>query len=402
LGETVPLSASVSGATDTAVTWTVAGIPGGNTTVGTISPSGVFTAPQLLPVPSSPIQITLAPGSAALAIGQRETFSAEISNAPSPDAVWEVNGIPGGNAVVGQICAVGSNPCEPVTAPVASVDYLAPAGVPSPDPLQLQATSVSNPAQSASASVTILAHVVVSISPPSATLAPGQQQAFAAAVAGTTDQQVTWNLSGTGCTGAAAPCGTIDATGLYTTPAAVPSPNTLIVMATSSEDTSRSRATPQTPDAPLSDDDRTAIRTLYPGVPGGVYSGSISGRILPANPLALSGEPAGTTGIFPAHVVAVNAATGAVVAGAVSGWSCSYPGPPVFDGTYNVESLPVGANQAYWLYAQPFDGPVETGDILEQTTLCRNTLTDPGWPVQFACTAPQPLSNFSTAILSGP
>src|ERR1700722_815134 len=51
LGTTAALSATVSNTTDTAVSWSVAGIPGGNSTVGTISASGVFTAPQFLPVP---------------------------------------------------------------------------------------------------------------------------------------------------------------------------------------------------------------------------------------------------------------------------------------------------------------------------------------------------------------
>ncbi len=166
----------------------------------------------------------------------------------------------------------------------------------------------------------------------------------------------------------------------------VPSPGTYV----------GSRATVQSPDAPLSDDDRAAVRTLYPGAPGGAYSGSISGHILPANPLALSGEPAGTTGVFPAQVVAIDATSGAVIAAAASGWSCSNPVPPVFDGAYNLQSLPVSANPSYWLYAEPLDGPVETGDVLEQTTLCRNTLTDPGWPAQFSCVTPQPLDNFST------
>jgi hypothetical protein len=64
--------------------------------------------------------------------------------------------------------------------------------------------------------------------------------------------------------------------------------------------------------------------------------------------------------------------------------------------------LPISPSQSYWLYAQPLDGPVETSDMLEETTVCRNTLTDPDWPAQFACVAPQPLSNFSVATLSGP
>ena len=70
-----------------------------------------------------------------------------------------------------------------------------------------------------------------------------------------------------------------------------------------------------------------AVRVLYPDPSDTTHIGSISGHVLPANPLALSGEPAGTTGIFAAQVVAVNAATGAVAAASISGWSCSDPGP---------------------------------------------------------------------------
>ena len=99
-----------------------------------------------------------------------------------------------------------------------------------------------------------------------------------------------------------------------------------------------SRPTTQVPDAPLADDDRTAVRVLYPDPSDSTHTGSISGHVLPANPLALSGEPAGTTGIFAAQVVAVDAATGAVAAASISGWSCSDPGPPVFDGSYSIRA----------------------------------------------------------------
>ncbi len=252
-----------------AISWAVSGVGCTGLACGSIAPAGsgaaaIYTAPAAAPVPdqvtitATPLadpskaaattvtinatngatQITLAPGAATLAIAHRQTFIAQISNASSPNAVWAVNGISGGNSAVGQICAVNSNPCQPVASPAPSVDYLAPAAVPSPDPVQILATSVSDPSRSAVANVTILAHLVVSISPPSATLAPGQQQSFAAIVAGTANQQVTWNVSGTAC-GAGAACGTIDATGLYTAPATAPSPNNFVIVATSSEDTSR-------------------------------------------------------------------------------------------------------------------------------------------------------------------
>jgi Matrixin len=163
-----------------------------------------------------------------------------------------------------------------------------------------------------------------------------------------------------------------------------------------------SRPTPQVPDAPLSGDDETAVRVLYPDVSDSTHIGSIRGHALPANALALAGEPAGTTGIFAAQVVAVDAATGAVAAASISGWSCSDPGPPVFDGSYGIRQLAVGANQAYQVYAEPLDGPVNPGDVFEESTTCRNALTDPGWPPQFACTAPSPITTFSVNFRAGP
>ena len=51
------------------------------------------------------------------------------------------------------------------------------------------------------------------------------------------------------------------------------------------------RPTLQQPDAPLSDDDRTGLRVLYTDVSDTSHSGSISGRILAANPLSLPASP---------------------------------------------------------------------------------------------------------------
>jgi len=162
------------------------------------------------------------------------------------------------------------------------------------------------------------------------------------------------------------------------------------------------RSTPLMPDAPLAEDDRTAIRALYPDPFDFLHSGSIRGRVLPANPLALAGDPAGPTGVLGAQVVAVDEATGAVMAAAVSGWSCADPGPPVFDGAYRIERLAVSSGQSYRLYAEPLDGPMTATDALGQATLCRNPLTDPGWPPLLACITPRPLTGFSTKIRPTP
>jgi hypothetical protein len=127
-----------------------------------------------------------------------------------------------------------------ISAEAGAVDYLAPAAVPAPNPVTLSVVSQADPSRSASSPITILPHITVTVSPPSATVAPGAKRLFSASVLGTSDQQVVWQVTGAACAAPGAPCGTITPAGLYTAPAAPPSPNMLNVVAISSEDTSRS------------------------------------------------------------------------------------------------------------------------------------------------------------------
>ena len=147
------------------------------------------------------------------------------------------------------------------------------------------------------------------------------------------------------------------------------------------------------PDGPLSDDDAAAIRALYPDPNDSLDAGSIRGRILPANPFALAGIPptsAGrfVTGVVGASVVAVDADSGSVVAGTLSGWACDASNPPLqFDGSFDIERLPLGHN--YVLYAEPLDGlvtPADLGDALD--TLCPQNGPS-------ACTLPPVNTNFN-------
>jgi YD repeat-containing protein len=77
---------------------------------------------------------------------------------------------------------------------------------------------------------------VVTISPTSAVLFPTQTQQFTATASGTTTPSVTWSANS--IVGGNATIGIISATGLYTAPAAVPSPPTLTVRATNTDDPS--------------------------------------------------------------------------------------------------------------------------------------------------------------------
>lgn len=268
LGASQAFQAVVTGATDKTVTWDVNGVVGGNSAVGTILNSQInpnlttYTAPQAPPPGGSvtvrarsnaspsvfataavtvtaAILVTLSPASVTLAVGQRQTFTVQVNNTSTQNVNWLVNGVAGGSTATGQICVVGSNPCQSVImSNGGSVDYLAPAGLPSPDPVTITATSVADNTKSATASASILPHVVVSVLPGSVTLATGAQQRFTAIVTGTSTQQVIWTITGT-CANPGT-CGTIDSSGLYTAPLAAPSPDLITIVATSAQDSSQS------------------------------------------------------------------------------------------------------------------------------------------------------------------
>jgi hypothetical protein len=78
----------------------------------------------------------------------------------------------------------------------------------------------------------------VTVSPPSASLFPGQTQQFTATVTGLSSTAVTWNVNGVA--GGDVTHGTVDATGLYTAPATVPSPASATVSAVSQANASKS------------------------------------------------------------------------------------------------------------------------------------------------------------------
>jgi hypothetical protein len=143
------------------------------------------------------------------------------------------------------------------------------------------------------------------------------------------------------------------------------------------------------------------LRVLYADPADTLHQGSISGRIIPANPLALPAFPPGVTGVFGAQIVAVDNATGAVIGATLGGWSCVVPGPAQFDGTYQIAGLPVG--NSYTVYAEPLNGtanPAQFNNAL--TSLCRNAMTDAGWPPLQACIVPSVDISFTTRTRPGP
>jgi hypothetical protein len=184
--------------------------------------------------------LSISPPTATLAGNHRITLTASLNGAANNGLAWSVNGVSGGNATLGQICVVGSNPCQGLTGGDATqADYLAPGAIPAPNPVSATVTSAGNPSLTASAQITVINHALVSVLPSTVNLPPVGMQGFTASVLGTNNQSVVWQIQGTGCTSSGL-CGSITSAGTYTAPGVAPSPNALAVVAISQDDTSQS------------------------------------------------------------------------------------------------------------------------------------------------------------------
>ena len=182
-GQTQLFTAQVSGtgAFNNAVTWSVNGVTGGNSTNGTIV-GGAYTAPAAVPSPSNVTitatsvkdptisgnsaitvvassavtSVSVNPMTAQVPIGQTQLFTAQVSGtgAFNNAVTWSVNGVTGGNNTYGMISAG---------------QYTAPATVPNPSNVTIKATSVQDPTISGNSTATVVGAGVVlnSITPSS-------------------------------------------------------------------------------------------------------------------------------------------------------------------------------------------------------------------------------------------
>ena len=161
-------SATVSGDSNTGVTWYVSGVQNGNSTYGTITKAGLYTAPESIPPGGSvsvtaksladpsksasatvtisagggAVKVTISPTTATVQGNTSEQFTATVSGTSNTGVVWSVHGVQGGNSTYGTISASGM--------------YAAPA-CPSASSVTVTAQSYYDPAASADATVSLTA-----------------------------------------------------------------------------------------------------------------------------------------------------------------------------------------------------------------------------------------------------
>ena len=130
VGHTQQFTATVTGTTNTSVTWTVAGGPSN----GTMATSGLYTAPASVPNPATVTvtatsqanaskfatatvtvqpgvvpapSVTVSPNPANVAAFATQQFSASVSSLSNTAVTWQVNGTPGGSEQFGFISSAG-------------------------------------------------------------------------------------------------------------------------------------------------------------------------------------------------------------------------------------------------------------------------------------------------------
>jgi hypothetical protein len=240
LSATLQFTATVTNSTNTAVTWQVNGVTGGNSTTGTISASGLYTAPAALPTPSTvtvtavsaadsastasttvsiqalPPVVTVSPSNVSVPGNTTQQFTATVTNTANHAVTWEVNNIPGGNATVGIISQTGL--------------YTGPSAIPNPATVTVSAVSAANTSSVGSASVTVTTPEVVTVTPSSVTIQPYATQQFTGTSSIASDT-LTWQVNGV--TGGDSTYGTITSAGLYTAPSAAPANPVVVIKAVS-------------------------------------------------------------------------------------------------------------------------------------------------------------------------
>ena len=226
-GGTQQFTATVTGSTNTAVTWSLTG-------PGAISNSGLYTAPSSLSTPASvtikatavadttksktaavtipAVAATISPTTPSVILGATQTFTANVSNATDTSVTWNIS------SGAGAVDASGL--------------YTAPSMFATPSSATITATPNADPSKVVSTTLNIPS-VGVTILPSSTSLNAGTAEQFAASVSNATNTAVTWSLTGGG---------TVDTHGRYVAPDTVSAPATVTVTATAVADTGKSNS----------------------------------------------------------------------------------------------------------------------------------------------------------------
>ena len=244
-GDSQPFTAKTSDGSTPTLTWAVNGVAGGNASTGTITTTGVYTAPQFPPT-SNMVTISAtettnatATASSAVTLDNPTPQIATVTPTSIPVGAFTLN-VNGTNFAPGATLMFGTTALSTTRVSAAQITAT---GTATSAQVGSIAITVQNPNPGLISSAALTAQIVgasaiaVAVAPASATVRGGGTQSFTATVTGTTNTSVTWSVNGTA--GGSATTGTINSAGLYTAPANLPTPNTVTVTASSAADATK-------------------------------------------------------------------------------------------------------------------------------------------------------------------
>jgi uncharacterized protein (DUF1800 family) len=308
---TQQFSAKTNDGSKPTLRWTINGIGGGNPTIGTISSTGLYTAPEFPPAPNT-IKVsatdnvdTSKTGSSAVTLDNPIPVLTAISPTVIPVGSFTLS-LTGQHFAPGAIAFLGTTA---LTTTVISSTQLTATGTATNAEVGNVSITVQNPAPGANASKSITAQIKgsginVQVTPATGTLRAGTQQVFAATVTGTTNTGVTWSVNGVA--GGNDTVGTIVGNGNYLAPNILPKANTITVTATSVADTTASGNATMTLGNPV-----PILSTVTPDlVVIGKFSLTLTGSgFMNGSVVNFGSQPLTTTFVSPTELTATGAAT---------------------------------------------------------------------------------------------
>jgi len=204
------------------VKWFVNDIEGGNTTVGTITTSGLYQAPSVLPPATT---ATIAANGAARA-SNVVTITTTAAHNLAVNQVVHITGVTdksfNGTFVITEVPSATTFKFNQ-----SGADATSGGGTVTSRAVRVKAVSAKDSSVSATAVVNINSGVSLQITPSSATLGTSETIQFVLTVTGTTNPAVDWFVDD--IPGGNSTVGTISASGLYTAPAALPNVTTATI-----------------------------------------------------------------------------------------------------------------------------------------------------------------------------
>ena len=199
------------------------------------------------------VGVSVSPATASVGVTGTQQFTATVTNDPSNKGVsWTLT-------QSGTPCSPGCGTITPAgTASGAATTYTAPSAVPSPAQVTISAISAADTTKSATATVTVMPPIAVSVSPPTANVTVNATQQFTATVTNDPGNKgVNWTLTqgGTPCSpncGSIAPATTSSGSAAtYTAPGTLPANPNVSVVATSAADATKSATATATVTPPI-------------------------------------------------------------------------------------------------------------------------------------------------------